>query len=142
MRTLLLITTALALTACSIKDNASAIDQVEAMINNNDYNRALELCNKIISDSANSDISASLWGQLSIRYMQLAEMKHEDENTAIALQCYRQAFATDSDSAALFYENIDINLTTHIHTLRMLSSSLDITPEFLEFETPDSFYIQ
>ena len=126
--------------ACTSHSNDDTIAAVEIMINNCDYDAAQRACDKLVADSATNQLSALQWGQLAIAYMSLAESTNEDANTALATQCYRNAFAVDSDSAALYFENIDIDLASLSHTLRMLSSSIDNPIESLEVEDIDSIF--
>ena len=110
---------------CSSHSTDDTIAAVEIMINNSDFDAAQRACDKLVADSASSQLSASQWGQLAIAYMYLAENINEDDNTALATQCYRKAFATDIDSATAFFDNIDIEEAAFAHTLLMLSSSID-----------------
>lgn len=126
--------------ACSSHSTDDTIAAVEIMINNSDFDAAQKACNNLMSDSANLTLSAKQWAQLSIAHMQLAENNDLEENAAIATKCYRNAFAVDSDSAALYFENIDIDLASLSHTLRMLSSSIDNPIESLEVEDIDSIF--
>lgn len=141
MKIFLPILLTLVLISCSTthKDNTEAISEAETLVDTHDYSEALTICNNIIADTIDSQMSASQWGRLAIIYMQLAEVVTEDENTALALKCYRKAFAVDSDSAAIYFENIDI--ASHAHTLNMLSTSLDSPIDLVEYEPQDSIYI-
>lgn len=120
--------------ACSSHSNDDTITAVEIMINNSDFDAAQRACDKLVADSASNQLSASQWGQLAITYMHLAENINEDDNTALATQCYRKAFATDCDSATAFFDNIGIEEAAFAHTLLMLSSSIDTPADLLDFE--------
>ena len=128
------------LVACSTSESKNTISAIEIFIDNGDFDAAQKACNNLMSDSANLTLSAKQWAQLSIAHMQLAENNDLEENAAIATKCYRNAFAVDSDSAALYFENIDIDLASLSHTLRMLSSSIDNPIESLEVEDIDSIF--
>lgn len=119
---------------CSSHSTDDTIAAVEIMINNSDFDAAQCACDKLVADSASSQLSASQWGQLAIAYMYLAENINEDDNTALATQCYRKAFATDIDSATAFFDNIDIEEAAFAHTLLMLSSSIDTPADLHDFE--------
>lgn len=119
---------------CSSHSTDDTIAAVEIMINNSDFDAAQRACDKLVADSASSQLSASQWGQLAIAYMYLAENINEDDNTALATQCYRKAFATDIDSATAFFDNIDIEEAAFAHTLLMLSSSIDTPADLHDFE--------
>lgn len=93
-----------------------------------------------MSDSSDLTLSAKQWAQLSIAHMQLAENNNLEENAAMAVKCYRNAFAVDSDSATVYFEDIDIDLASLSHTLQMLSSSIDNPVEILGYEDIDSIY--
>ena len=120
--------------ACTSHSNDDTIAAVEIMINNCDYDAAQRACDKLVADSATNQLSALQWGQLAIAYMSLAESTNEDANTALATQCYRKAFATDSDSASAFFDNIGIEEAAFAHTLLMLSSSIDSPADLNDFE--------
>lgn len=128
------------LVACSTSESKNTISAIEIFIDNGDFDAAQKACNNLMSDSSDLTLSAKQWAQLSIAHMQLAENNNLEENAAMAVKCYRNAFAVDSDSATVYFEDIDIDLASLSHTLQMLSSSIDNSVEILDYEDIDSIY--
>jgi len=128
------------LVACSTSESKNTISAIEIFIDNGDFDAAQKACNNLMSDSSDLTLSAKQWAQLSIAHMQLAENNNLEENAAMAVKCYRNAFAVDSDSATVYFEDIDIDLASLSHTLQMLSSSIDNPVEILDYEDIDSIY--
>lgn len=128
------------LVACSTSESKNTISAIEIFIDNGDFDAAQKACNNLMSDSSDLTLSAKQWAQLSIAHMQLAENNNLEENAAMAVKCYRNAFAVDSDSATVYFEDIDIDLASLSHTLQMLSSSIDNPVEILGYEDIDSIY--
>lgn len=126
------------LVACSTSESKNTISAIEIFIDNGDFDAAQKACNNLMSDSSDLTLSAKQWAQLSIAHMQLAENNNLEENAAMAVKCYRNAFAVDSDSATVYFEDIDIDLASLSHTLQMLSSSIDNPVEILDYEDIDS----
>ena len=128
------------LVACSTSESKNTISAIEIFIDNGDFDAAQKACNNLMSDSSDLTLSAKQWAQLSIAHMQLAENNNLEANAAMAVKCYRNAFAVDSDSATVYFEDIDIDLASLSHTLQMLSSSIDNPVEILDYEDIDSIY--
>ncbi len=125
IRILIIALVAALVCACS-SSSPEAIDERLGMaaseVTNGDATQAKSLCDEIL---AINTLSATQLAQLSLLYMQLSDRDDVEDNTAIAYQCYRNAFKADADSAAAFYQNVGPSDVRYVQMLTVLAQQMD-----------------
>ena len=108
IRTFTLLTTLTAIhsaTSCSSDDTRRFDDelrQADMAVAEGDMTAATSIARRL-SDEHLDAMTAGQLCRLSILYMQLSDDGNQSENISSATDCYRKAFATDSDSARQYY---------------------------------------
>ena len=130
---------AMATAACSGGSEASrneAISAAEEAMTRGD-NEAAKASADDILDSGDAQLTATQLGRLSIIYMQLSDIDEMEDNTAVAFQCYRNAFKANADSAAAFYASITGDGQRYTQMLEALKSMIENPDKNNIDEMPD-----
>ena len=106
-------------------DAAERISAAETAVNEGDYSRAQSLCTPLVSEQGRKGLTETQLGQLSILYMRLSEHGDEEENIAVATQCFRDAFKMSADSLNAFFSTLQLEDQRHFVLLKRIGSSLD-----------------
>lgn len=101
------------------------ITVAEVAVDEADYNTAKQICDDIFAAHNDSTLSVNDLCRISIVYMKLSDIAAEDENTALATQCYRMAVSTSPDSARAFYRNLPIDEAQHVEVMATLEQWID-----------------
>lgn len=114
--------------------------EAEMAVAQGDMTSAKSIAQNISNGKNFSGLSARQLGRLSLVYMQMADSVDQPENVGAATECYRQAFATNADSAQRFYSEVGPEHTGHAVMLGAIVRSLDAPADstLLENEEPDS----
>lgn len=139
MRSLLfLFITILIFPACSTKSDDSSINNIEYLIEQQDFNSAQKLCNNITQEKSLDEITLNNLCRLSVAYMKLSEYINHEENIAMATKCYHIANDINSDSVTHYFSELSIEDTHHEIMLKTLSESIDLPCNINEYEPIDS----
>lgn len=118
----------------SVKDT---ICEVEQMVTTENYGSAKDIVDGLLRETE-TKLTATEYGRISIVYMKLSEFADEDENIALATQCYRSAFDADPDSAMLFYNALPLEEVVYAEMLNALVGSIDNPQDIPSDEPMDS----
>ena len=86
---------------------------------------ASSVATKVIGPENLSNLSATELARLSIVYMQIADRTERESSIAQAADLYRRAFASNPDSAAAFYADVNPDLYPYVTMLKTLVGHLD-----------------
>lgn len=128
----------LMLPACSTKSENSSINDIEHLIELQDFNSAQKLCDNITIEDSLDEITINNLCRLSVVYMKLSEQINHEENIAMATKCYHIATDIDSDSVAYYFSEFSIEDAHHEIMLKTLSESIDSPCKISEYEPLDS----
>lgn len=116
---------------------AGQLSEAESAIAANDVDAALHICRAVNDCRSDSLMTVSELGRLSILYMQLSDRTDDTDNVDFAVDCYRQAFAVNPDSARAFYASLPRDDDKYVMMLATIAGTLDNPPSLAE-EEPDS----
>ena len=117
---------ALTITSCGGSDSiADQISSAELALASENVSATRELCSHILENKAKSGIEAKQMAQLSILYMQLNERSDSPEDVEYAVQCYRDAFSINADSAQAYYQSLPYDQDKYAMTLSTIVHTLD-----------------
>ncbi|WP_297071813.1 hypothetical protein [uncultured Duncaniella sp.] len=117
---------ALMLGACGGSDSVSdQISSAELALANENVSATRELCNHILKNKGNSGMEAKQMARLSILYMQLNERSDDPEDVEYAVQCFRDAFSINADSARAYYTSLPYDQDKYAMTLSTIVHTLD-----------------
>ncbi|MCM1076771.1 MAG: hypothetical protein NC411_05375 [Bacteroides sp.] len=108
--------------ANSITDKISS---AELALANENVSATREICSEILNGKTRSGIEAKQMAQLSILYMQLNERTDSPEDVELAVQCFREAFKINSDSAKAYYASLPYDQDKYAMTLSTIVHTLD-----------------
>ena len=112
----------------------SALREAEMAIAQGDMTAAESATKHIVGNRSLEDLTPRQLGRLSMIYMQLADVDDKGDHVSHATDCYRTAFAADSDSAAAFYNNVAPEHTAHAMLLSAIVHSTDIPTDSLHLD--------
>lgn len=116
---------------------AGRLAEAEDAMAANDVDAAIHLCRELNEFKSSSSFSVAELGRLSILYMQLSDRTDDSDNVDIAVNCYREAYDLDPDSALAFYSSLPGEDDKYVMMLASISDSLE-NPPALDDEEPDS----
>ena len=90
-----------------------------------DVDSACSMANKITQGKNLSGLTTSQLGRLSLVYMQIADTTEPEENISKATELYRTAYATNPDSALIFYTNVERDHLSHAMMLASIVNSME-----------------
>ncbi|MDE5744200.1 MAG: hypothetical protein K2H84_00900 [Paramuribaculum sp.] len=108
--------------------------EAEMAIAQGDMTAAESAAKYIVGDRSLDDLTPRQLGRLSMIYIQLADADDKGDHVSRATDCYRTAFAVDSDSAAAFYNNVIPEHTAHAMLLSAIVHSTDIPTDSLHLD--------
>lgn len=132
-----IITLALCVMSCG-SATSDDITVAEVAVAEADYDTAKKICDDIFAAHNDSTLSVNDLCRISIVYMKLSDIADEDENTALATQCYRLAIGTSPDSARAFYHSLPIDEAQHVEVMATLEQWIDGNRDIIA--DPDSVY--
>lgn len=117
---------ALSFNSCGGSDSiAERISAAELALANENVDATRELCGEIIGQKDRQTIEAKQMARLSILYMQLNERTDAPEDVEYAVQCFREAFKLNADSAKAFYSSLPVEQDKYAMTLATIVHTLD-----------------
>lgn len=132
------------MTACgsSASSNSAEVGSAERAVSSGDYATAKEIADKLVKKGAKENLSVSDLCRLSIIYMQVYETTDEGEDTGAAIQCYRDAFALQPDSAKSFYSSVPLDQQKYVVLMTALVRTMEHPADvsFDHEEDSDSLY--
>lgn len=118
------------LTCCGSGSSVgNLIADAETAMAAEDAETTRELCDNIYSQKDAAAIYATELARLSILYMQVNEHSDDPETVDLAVECYRQAYKVNADSAAMYYDNLPVDREKFAMTLRNIVNSQDYPQE-------------
>ncbi len=120
--------TALIVASCgksARNEAAEGLREAEAAVALGDMEAASSVATKVIGPENLSNLSATELARLSIVYMQIADRTERESSIAQAADLYRRAFASNPDSAAAFYADVNPDLYPYVTMLKTLVGHLD-----------------
>ncbi|MDE5664753.1 MAG: hypothetical protein K2I31_02290 [Duncaniella sp.] len=112
--------------SCGGSDSiAERISAAELALANENVDATRELCGEIIGQKDRQTIEAKQMARLSILYMQLNERTDAPEDVEYAVQCFREAFKLNADSAKAFYSSLPVEQDKYAMTLATIVHTLD-----------------
>lgn len=126
------------LPACSTKSGDDSINDIEHLIELQDFNSAQKLCENITKEKSLDEITLNNLCRLSVAYMKLSEQINHEENIAMATKCYHIATDINPDSVAHYFSELSIEEAHHEIMLKTLSESIDLPCEINGYEPIDS----
>lgn len=123
--------------SCAQMSVEETICEIEQMVTAESYVSTKDVADGLLRETA-TQLTAAEYCRISIVYMKLAEIADEDENIALATQCYRNAFDSDPDSAKLFYDALPLEETAYAEMLNALVGSIDNPQDIPSDEPIDS----
>ncbi len=116
----------LLLGACGHSDSlADKISSAELAMANDNVSATREICSSIINQDNRKGIEATQMARLSILYMQLNERTDDPEDVELAVQCFREAYAINADSATAYYRSLPVDQDKYAMTLSSIVHTLD-----------------
>ena len=92
--------------ACGCSDKATEaanrLAEAQDAIAVNDVDAAIHILHNLNDLKDEKGLTVSQLGRMSILYMQLTDRTDDSDNVDYAVNCYREAFALDPDSARAF----------------------------------------
>lgn len=130
MRHALLIGLALSSTfmLASCGESESLADQIssaELALANENVSATRELCSDIFKHKNRGGIEATQMARLSILYMQLNERTDDPNDVEYAVQCFRDAYKINRDSAQSYYSSLPYDQEKYAMTLSTIVHTLD-----------------
>lgn len=117
---------ALSFNSCGGSDSiGERISAAELALANENVDATRELCGEIIGQKDRQTIEAKQMARLSILYMQLNERTDAPEDVEYAVQCFREAFKLNADSAKAFYSSLPVEQDKYAMTLATIVHTLD-----------------
>ena len=117
---------ALSFNSCGGSDSiAERISAAELALANENVDATRELCGELIGQKDRQTIEAKQMARLSILYMQLNERTDAPEDVEYAVQCFREAFKLNADSAKAFYSSLPVEQDKYAMTLATIVHTLD-----------------
>lgn len=104
---------------------ADQISSAELALASENVSATRELCSHILENKDKSGIEAKQMAQLSILYMQMNERSDSQEDVEYAVQCYRDAFSINADSAQAYYRSLPYDQEKYAMTLSTIVHNLD-----------------
>jgi hypothetical protein len=122
------------LTACSTKtDVPQVIDDAEQLANAGKYADAIELCDRLVTSSDSSALSATQLCRIGVIYATAADNDIDnDTNTARAMHSFISAYAINRDSVTTFVDNLNIDRLSAVRTVLQLMRNTDDDPSKYE----------
>lgn len=108
--------------------------EAEMAVAQGDMRAAESVTRHIVGSKALENFTPSQLGRLSLIYMHLADSTDADDPVSRATECYRAAFAVDSDSASAFYANVPPEHTAHAMLLSAIVHSTDLPADSLHLD--------
>ena len=110
--------------ACGESESvADQISSAELALANENVSATRELCGDILEQKDRAGMEATQMARLSILYMQLNERTDDPNDVEYAVQCFRDAYKINSDSAKAYYSSLPydqekyaMTLSTIVHT--------------------------
>lgn len=122
----IMLSAALLLGACGHSDSiADKISSAELAMANENVSATREICSSIINQNDRKRIEATQMARLSILYMQLNERTDDPEDVELAVQCFREAYSINADSATAFYRALPVDQDKYAMTLSSIVHTLD-----------------
>lgn len=123
---ILLLTAGLTLGSCGPSDSVSdKIASAELAMANENVSSTREICQDVLHDQSRTAIEATQMARLSILYMQLNERTDDPEDVELAVQCFREAYKINPDSATAFYRSLPVDQDKYAMTLAAIVHTLD-----------------
>lgn len=104
---------------------AERISSAELALANENVSATRELCGEILKQKDRPGMEAKQMARLSILYMQLNERTDEPEDVELAVQCFREAFKINADSAQSYYSSLPVDQDKYAMTLATIVHTLD-----------------
>lgn len=104
---------------------ADQISSAELALANENVSATRELCSSILKNKDRSGMEAKQMARLSILYMQLNERSDDPEDVEYAVQCFRDAFSINADSAKAYYKSLPYDQDKYAMTLSTIVHTLD-----------------
>ena len=117
---------ALSFNSCGGSDSiAERISAAELALANENVDATRQLCGEIIGQKDRQSVEAKQMARLSILYMQLNERTDDPEDVEYAVQCFREAFKINADSAKAYYSSLPVEQDKYAMTLATIVHTLD-----------------
>lgn len=117
---------ALSFNSCGGSDSiAERISAAELSLANENVDATRQLCGEIIGQKDRQSVEAKQMARLSILYMQLNERTDDPEDVEYAVQCFREAFKINADSAKAYYSSLPVEQDKYAMTLATIVHTLD-----------------
>ncbi len=122
----LLLSACLMLGSCGQSDSVTdRIASAELAMANENVSATREICQNVLQDRSRTAIEATQMARLSILYMQLNERTDAPEDVELAVQCFREAYKINADSATAFYKSLPVDQDKYAMTLATIVHTLD-----------------
>lgn len=119
------------LAAIGLSGCGSAADAANEQLNFADeamaegrYQEAQEVLDALVADGFKG-LSEQNLGRMSVQLMHLSELSHNDENIAVATECYRAALALSADSLHTFSSTLSPDELANFYLVRRIASGID-----------------
>lgn len=110
------------------RDSFSSLQEANQAMQANRYAKAQEICNNIFAGDSLQNLGPGNLCNLSLLFINLAEISQtEEENTAKATICIRQAYRCDSDSTMAFIRNLNIEDQSKLSLISALGKATERT---------------
>ncbi len=117
---------ALSFNSCGGSDSiAERISAAELALANENVDAKRKRCGEIIGQKDRQSVEAKQMARLSILYMQLNERTDDPEDVEYAVQCFREAFKINADSAKAYYSSLPVEQDKYAMTLATIVHTLD-----------------
>ncbi|MCM1356548.1 MAG: hypothetical protein NC212_09120 [Staphylococcus sp.] len=120
------------MSACGHSSISEQITSAELAFANDNESATREICGHILGKKDLSGMEASQMARLSVIYMQLNEKSDSPEDVELAVQCYRDAYKINRDSATAYYRSLPVDQTKYVMTLSTIVHTLDTPREIPE----------
>lgn len=128
--------------ACGCSDKATEaanrLAEAQDAIAVNDVDAAIHILHNLNDLKDEKGLTVSQLGRMSILYMQLTDRTDDSDNVDYAVNCYREAFALNPDSARAFYSSLPREDDKYVIMLAGISGNIDNPPSLEDAEEPDS----
>lgn len=122
----LLLSAGLLMGSCGHSDSVTdRITSAELAMANDNVSATREICQDIFQEHDRTAIEASQMARMSILYMQLNERTDDPEDVELAVQCFREAYKINADSATAFYKALPVDQDKYAMTLATIVHTLD-----------------
>lgn len=123
---------AIIFSGCSDASVSDRISSAELALANEDVSATREICGDLFDRKDRNSMEAKQMARLSILYMELNDRTDDPNDIEYAVQCYREAFKINSDSAKNYYESLPVDQDKYALTLSNIVHTLDNPQEIPE----------